>query len=304
MSAASPLSIQPLPIWHFLLSLGVLWAFGAAIYGIVIGLGIHAVKPSEAKSPGRIWAMIVLGVGLALGAAWQQATELQQENSDARNANAQQLAAEARERQISDELVSVKSSLNTLSGHYNDVSGALSKIASAANVSSQKSVTQIVSAIIDKLPKPALPVGIRIKSLQPKPLVTGMVPEVTMYLMNDGPPTYMSLMYLVEAVPNVNGCFDDYRGNCEQILWSHFLASPSRKNYLEIPTGQPASIDLIAVGHVMVQANENPMNTRIYFLARAYDRRGKKLFDSCSYVEPNPPPNTPLDITYCIAHND
>ncbi len=295
-----PPPIEPLPIRHFLVGCGVGLAFITALFNTVIGVvGIYAIKESLPKW-GRplVICLTVVGVALPLTSAWQQASQDQQSDL------AQRLAEQTAQK-VTDELTSVKGSLNSLSAHDTDVSGALSKIASAANVSSQKSVAQIVSAIISKLPRPppGARVGIRIISLQPKPLLTGAAPAVTVALMNGGPPKYMALTYVVQPYSNVNGCFDTYRGECEQNWWLSFLAEHIRKNYLEVPAGQSVSTT-VTVPAVVVHAGENPTNTRYYFFVRAYDRKGKKLFDACFYQEPNPTPNTPSSAIYCVAHND
>lgn len=294
-------AIKALPLSHFLLSWGVGLAFATAIYAAAIGLiGIYVIKESLPKGKWWMFGLIIGGVVLPLFSAWRQASDLQHRDLTQRQ---ERHAAGEQQHEIAGQLAAVKASLTTIDAQYKHATEALAKIASAANVSSAKSVNQIVSAIIGKLPKMPAPVGVRVVRLQPKPLTTGVVPSISMNLANGGPAKYVGLIYSVQIVHNVNGCFNNfqYRRQCEENLWLHFLSLPPIKaDFMEVPSRQPISYELTAPDHMPVQAGETAKNTRYYFLARAYDHKGKRLFDSCAYVSPNAPAN----LTYCISHND
>lgn len=113
----------------------------AAIYSVVIGvIGISTVKPKDKKWPKKVWGLFALGLLLALFSAWQQAVQLRNEDIDKRTAeNAQKETKQA----------------------LKDTKDALAKIASAAQVSTDKSAAEIVTGVTARLasllPPPAAP---------------------------------------------------------------------------------------------------------------------------------------------------
>jgi len=150
MGAAVSEPIQAISIWHFVFTMGVWLAFAMALYNAVIGvLGINAVKPNSTKWPNWVWIWLAIGLALSFTAAWQAATQLQQSDLGRRKADTQEEAAEKRETQISGDLNDVR---NKLAG----LEGAVAEIASAAKISTDKPLPEIVQAIIEKLPKPTV----------------------------------------------------------------------------------------------------------------------------------------------------
>lgn len=73
-------SIQAVSLWHFLFSWGVGLAFLTAIFNGLLGLiGAYAIKDTFPKwGKAVLSALIVGGIALPLGSAWDQAHELQE----------------------------------------------------------------------------------------------------------------------------------------------------------------------------------------------------------------------------------
>lgn len=251
-------SIQAVSLWHFLFSWGVGLAFLTAIFNGLLGLiGAYAIKDTFPKwGKAVLSALIVGGIALPLGSAWDQAHELQQ-----------------------------------------------------SDLAQRQMAAQIVNAIVTKLPKPSpFTQPLHVTSVVPHgPAITGKIPEVELTYENNGPgPQEMALQYRYFEAHDIDGCFDDftYRRECEQRFWLQLVNGPNPPLfYMQIPAGQPQETTLTGI-YGPVRADQKPTNTRFYFVARAYDRQGKRLFDSCFYLEPNPTPDALVHVTMCLAHND
>jgi hypothetical protein len=147
--------LQAIPIWHFVVTLGVWLAFAAALYNAAIGLlGINAVKPDATKWPRWVWVMLAVGVILSFGAAWQAAATLRQADLDKRKSTAASEQTSQTLHDVQSNLGTVQGQLDAITASDNEIKGLIKGAAITAKVDPNKPTKEVIQEIIDRLPKP------------------------------------------------------------------------------------------------------------------------------------------------------
>jgi hypothetical protein len=138
---------------------------------------------------------------------------------------------------------------------------------------------------------------VKVTSYEIVPFVLGTDPEVRIHLKNSGD---FSLRVALQYDPYTNSqAIDEFsaRQDLEERLWARFEAGlnliTTRRLLVNVPSNQDAWIPMKAIDVIQ-------NDSRYYFLSRLFDDSGKKIFDSCVFVDSN----SASAVKYCVNHND
>jgi hypothetical protein len=145
MSAPEPVA---LPLAHFLFSSWSLGQFFAGLVAILLGIwGINNMTPTNAHTKPIFWVLFSIAVGSLIWTWIENGIALRDADLDKRTAVWNQV-------KMADDLEDVKKTLGKVQDKLGPVSDGIAKIASAANVPTDKPFAEVVQAIVNKLPHP------------------------------------------------------------------------------------------------------------------------------------------------------